>query len=375
MSKKAHNFEAKDIVAGKPEIGSPSLQQQPRGLGHELIIQAPEPIELMIKPIHFALQQLGDRKRAAKLGLIPLDMRDSEIIVDDSGIALEPKQAKVIEALQVAYHLTGYDENGSYRGHFIQTTKARTDSYMPIGTNIEVPGLFISEPELLELAGYVRGSNNRFRSRDKKAIRDILEELRTKAHSIYFIMKEGKGKDKEEKVVEVETSLLSVTKIKFHDGIAEAKEGADPRATWYQIVPHHIFVNQMGTFSFLQDVRLMRQIENAKVKLKGTNLGRPTDHERLFIQYLLTLDREFPITRETLANKLRLGYLVRQKKAKLMEEKIQEAIDVALELDILTGYEMVEIEPGKVKYYFSINPNKSSRYQRKLEKGQKKPEM
>lgn len=323
--------------------------------------------DLMLKPIQFTKQQLGSRERALQLNLFsPTDKQAT--IVDISGANLLPHEAKVVEAVQIALHRTGYVGEGEekrYRGHFEVVQRMTSDNYMPYGATIREAGIFISELEILEHGGWNRRGNGRFDTSQKQQVRDALHTLMTEMRSIAYKRWDGS-------VVRISAPLIRLEKVEDFENIAHLVGGGDPRTTWYKITPHHLWMDGLGTFHFLQEVTLIRQIDEAKAAIKGGQ-GRPTEHERLFVMWLLTLDTPYiEVKQETLAERLRLNYLLKSRHTGRIAEYIQDAIQVALKLDMLLNHTIIENEESEVKYAFEINPLKCSRLRRKLEKANPK---
>jgi len=299
--------------------------------------------EKIKKPVYFTNQQLGDKKRGKQLGLLPQK-------VDTTGIILDRHERMAVEAIQVALHNTGYSEDGSYNGHYEVTMKA-SPGYEIGKDSVRIPGVYTSETQLLEAGGWSRRGNGRFDTTQKKQLRAALESLNSKMHKIHYNRPRGG-------VSTTESPIISLSIQSDFASIANMVTG-DARSRWYQITPHHVFVDALGSFYFLQDIELLKQIEETKVLLRGKSAlrGKKTEHETLFINWLLTKNEvKVKASKETLAFKLRLGYLAEQRQQARLRAAIQQAIDVAEKLSFIVNYEIVDD-----MYHFTLNPEKCSR--------------
>jgi hypothetical protein len=61
-----------------------------------------------------------------------------------------------------------------------------------------------------------------------------------------------------------------VQQVEYFEDIAEAREGADPRATWYKIEPLSLVVDRLVSFHIRSHVALYAQIDGVLAELRDT---------------------------------------------------------------------------------------------------------
>ena len=89
----------------------------------------------------------------------------------------------------------------------------------------------------------------------------------------------------------------------------------------------------------------------------------------LFMDWLLLQWKQpTKIRKEILIENLGLGYLIKQRQRKMIEKRLQEAIDTALEMELLLSYD--EDELGQF-YIFTLNPERCHRLRVKAVKAGK----
>ena len=317
---------------------------EPEGLslgasvGSAKITIAKQPEEpLFRKGVYLALQQLGSVERGQALGLLPADLKDYELVDDPSGIRLSYAAGRLLHGILALYESTGTNEEGSYRGHFTsyQETEDRRTSTI---TQVRTPGLYVTEPELLDAYGAAKIADGRYSKAHRKLVKAALWEIALTKQTIYYTRREDRGKRKSGKspTVRITAPLLSVTEIEYFDDIGEAREGGDPRATWYKIEPLSLVVDRLASFHIRSHVALFAQIDDVLEEIRGTRRGRKGEYHIRFIEFLQTVDMpEVRIGLKTLINKVRLSYMANQRRYSDMRRAVEEGGEVAYRLGYL----------------------------------------
>jgi hypothetical protein len=320
---------------------------------------------LFRKGVYLTLQQLGNVERSKETGLLPMDVGKYELVDDPSGIVLSYAAGRLLHGILALYESTGREEGGSYKGHFTsyEAYERRDKSGRNSITRIAKPGLYVTEPELLEAYGAGKKESGRYSDKQRQIVRQALDELSTTKQHIYYARPEGHGKQRKRPTVKITAPLLTVAKIEYFDGIEEARAGGDPRATWYKLEPLSVVVDQLVSFHFRSHVALYAQIDDALAELRGTRRGRKGPYHALFIEYLQTLRTSTAsIGLTTLANKIRLGYMAKQRRSSDMERAVLEAAEVAFRLGyLLERITIAANSDGRMICYLVLNPEKCSR--------------
>lgn len=331
--------------------------------------QPPEP--LFRKGTYLALQQLGHVDRGKALGLIPPDMDKYELVDDPSGIVLSYAAGRLLHGILAIYDSTGRGEEGGYLGHFTsyEEHERRDKSGHVSVSRMVTPGLYVSEPELLEAYGVAKGKSGRYSKAQREIVLEALQELAKRDQHIYYVRPEGKGKQRKHPTVKITAPLFTVAKIEHYEDIAEARAGGDPRATWYKLEPITLVVDTLASFYFRAHVALYAQIDDELEDIRGTRRGRKGNYHALFIEYLQTVNMsKNSIGLTVLANKIRLGYLAKQRRSGDMERAVQEAAEVALRLGYLAEpMVMAANSEGRMICYLTLNPEKCTRVKRPRE--------
>lgn len=320
---------------------------------------------LFRKAVYLALQELGSVERGQQLALLPEDIGVYELVDDPSGIVLSYAAGRLLHGILAIYDSTGRGEGG-YLGHFTsyEEHERRDKSGRLLSVNrIVTPGLYVSEPELLEAYGVAKLEGGRYSKGQREIVREALNELSTRKQHIYYTRPEGTGKQQKRPTVKITAPLFSVAKIEHYEDIAEARAGGDPRATWYKLEPISLVVDALATFYFRSHVYLYAKIDDVLAELRGTRRGRKGSYHALFIEYLQTTQLpRLSIGLVTLANKIRLGYLAKQRRSGDMERAVQEAAEVALRLGYLAEpMVMAANSKGRMICHLTLSPEKCTR--------------
>jgi hypothetical protein len=347
---------------------SPEQRAEPTGLavnvslGDALVTARGSTIgePLFRKGVYLALQQLGSLERGQAAGLLPADLKDYELVDDPSGIRLSYAAGRLLHGILAIYESTGTNEEGGYRGHF--TSYEETEDKRGKITQVRTPGLYVTEPELLDAYGAAKIADGRYSKAHRKLVREALHELETVKHSILYRRRERAGKSVNRPTAKVTASLITLQKVEFFDDIAEAREGGDPRATWYKITPQLILVDRVSGFHFRSHVALYAQIDNVLAELRDTKRGRKGEYHVRFIEFVQSVDMpEVKIGLKKLATKIRLGYMAEQRRYGDMRRAVEEAAVVAHRLGYLLEPMIIAGPDDQPMCYLKLNPELCTR--------------
>ena len=289
---------------------------------------------LLRKGAYLVQQMLGNLERGQAAGLLPGDLKEYELVDDPSGIRLSYAAARLLHGILAIYESTGTNEEGSYRGHFMSYEEYERGGKL---SQLRIPGLYVMETELLDAYGASRvAGGGRYSPAHRETVREAIWELATTKQRIYYTRREKAGKSIKRPTVRITAPLLSVQEVSYFEDVVEARQGADPRATWYKIEPLSLVVDRLVSFHIRSHVALYAQIDNVLAELRDTKRGRKGAYHALFIEFLQTLDvPELKIGLAKLATKLRLGYMAKQRRSSDMSRAVNEAGEVAYRLGYL----------------------------------------
>jgi hypothetical protein len=300
-------------------------QQQPRALE-----------DLTIRPhyragMHTELQKFGQKDETIQLMLGEdtslQDMREVEVF----GLDLSVSEDKALSAIQILLDQTDYQ--GNIPGETVSSPDYRFEGYLP--------KLSITYSDYYEAYGLSR-IDGRYQGRQAKEALKALKSLAETRKICYTRTRytgKGKTKKKVNDVIRVTRPLIGIMEG-FKDLDDEEKNkviaGEDlpeKRQTKLVLEISPLMVDQLDTFYLLKPKALHDEIQ---ALLPGKRISRPIS---LFLEWLLTVDKRIiKISKDNLANKLRMDGYIRQRKIKVIEDKIQEALEVAKDLDYLLDY-------------------------------------
>lgn len=324
--------------------------EQPRAISSELAVQ-PATIRA---GMYAELQKFGDWKGARQMLLsetMGADLaQDSAIQV--TGLDLSVSELKALHAIQILFDRTGY--NGNVPGREVDLW----DSWKWRGT---LPSISITYSEYYEAyPGLQRQADGRYRGLQAEEALRALESL-TEPRRVVYERKRWEGpKGKRRQVSDIivrKTSLFSLWKgykDLEQDEAAQVRagQGVSQRVTRLVIEAGPLLMDGIEDFYLLKPSSLYEEIK----EILGSKRHSPA--VPLFIEWLLTLNiPQIPIGKEKLAYKLRLDYLIEQRKRSLLDKRLQEAIDTALKMRVLLDYE----EDALGVYRFTLNPECCSR--------------
>jgi len=300
-------------------------QQQPRALE-----------DLTIRPhyragMHTELQKFGQKDETIQLMLGEdtslQDMREVEVF----GLDLSVSEDKALSAIQILLDQTDYQ--GNLPGEQIESTAYQYDGF--------IPKISMTFSEYYEAYG-LKKIRDQYQGRQAQ---EALHALRSLAETrrICYRRRKRVGKGKASRLV---NDVIRVHKplISFMEGYKDLEEdeaqqvidGQDlpqKRQTKLVIEVSPLLVDQIDSWYTLKPTTLHTEIQ---ALLPGRRISRTIS---LFIEWLLTLDKQsMKISKSNLATKLRLDSLIKQRKTSLIDKRIQEAIQVAKELEYLLDY-------------------------------------
>jgi len=299
-----------------------------------------------------------------KLGRTPMELQlvlgeDADGIESHAaGLDLTISEDRALYA--VLRKLTETDYKGNEPGRYISSSVYGYDGHLPAFS-------FESYSEYYALYGLKADESGSYRGGERE---QALEALKGLTRPFMWTGKEkpsGKYKDgKPTKDVTRYTVSLIRLREDYHDLTDEevslvraGHELPDKRHTKITVEISPLFMLLKDTFYTLLPPTLHDDIK----EFKGSK--RPSRAISLFIEYLHTLKVGkpylFQVNKEKLAYRLRLDGYIRQRKQSVVDKRIQEALDYALEREYLRKYE--ETSTGLIKLW--LNPEKLSRIRKK----------
>lgn len=299
------------------------------------------------------LQKFGYKEEARQLLLgEDSDLLDPENKVEVYGLDLTVSEDKALHAVQKLLDKTGY--KGNMPGEERQITAFKWQGYIPrLSTNYS---------EYYEAYGLKPSGDGRYHGAQAKEALLALKSL-ADARTICYERRKwtGSGKARREvsDIIRTKSPLITILEG-FRDLDAEEAKtvlaGGDlpqKRQTRLLIEPSALLVDEIDSFYLLKPSALHAEIQ----ALMPDKRYAPTIPR--FISWLLTLDkRSWHISEIHLAEKLRMNYLIDQRKWTLLRQKIQEALDIALKTGYLLEYEVKPVSSKDALIELRLNPKK-----------------
>lgn len=302
---------------------------QPRSVSRDLALQP-----YFKGSMQAELQKFGqseDQVIQLMLGEDP-DIQETGQGVEIYGLDFTVSEDKAFHAIQVLLDETDY--KGNIPGEDIQSTPYHWQGYLP--------KLSMTYSEYYEAYGLKKAGDGRYKgAQATEALLALRSLAETRRISYKRQSKTGKGKSgrMQYDVIRVTKPLISF--VEGFSGLEEAEaaqviSGQDlpkKRQTRIVIEVSPLLVDQINTFYLLKPKALHTAIQEL---LPGRRISRVVS---LFQQWLLTKNGQtVKISRDNLAKRLRLDYLIQQRKPALIETRLQEAIQIARELKYLLDY-------------------------------------
>lgn len=334
------------MTARRPTI------QQPRSVSKDLAIQP-----YFRGSMQAELQKFGqteDQARQLMLGE-DADLLEAGQGVETYGLDLSVSEDKALHAIQMLLDNTNYQ--GNMPGEEIQSSAYKWTGYLP--------RLSVTYSEYYEAYGLKQAGDGRYRGAQAEEALLALKSL-TETRRISYKRQRKTGTGKASRmvydVVRVTKPLISITEgfkdldAEEADQVIAGQDLPQKRSTRLVIEVSPLLVDQIDRFYVLKPKALYTEIQDL---LPGRRISRAVS---LFIEWLTTLDiQEMRISRDNLAIKLRMAYLLKQRKPALLEKKLQEAFQTAKELEYLLDYREEPI--GLL--LFTLNPEKCKRVEAK----------
>lgn len=301
--------------------------------------------------MHLELQKFGDIRGARQMLLseaLGEEMAQAPD-VEVTGLDLTVSEDKALSAIQILLDRTGYQGNRPGQ-------QQASEGWRLPGI---LPRLSTTYSDYLEAYG-LRQRDGRYSSHQREEALEALESLTRPRRIIYERKRwEGQGKKRRQlsDIIVVTKPLISIAK--GYRGLeqeeaAQVKAGQDLpfRASVLVIDIGPLLVDGLGDYFLLKPTSLHQEI---KALLGSRPISRAVS---LFIEWLLTTNLPvISISRDNLAAKLRLDYLIQQRKQSRIQERLQEAIQTAQELGYLLKWE----EDAFCIFHFSLNPARMGR--------------
>ena len=304
--------------------------------------------------MHLELQKFGNSKRARQLLLseaVPADGAGLESRIQEFGLDLSVSELRAMYALLVSLERTGY--KGNAPGEWVHSEAFWFDGYLP--------RLIITFAEYLEAYGVQKGPSGRWnRTQRDEALEGLmsLRELRT----IGYGKTVWENKRKKEYWILTDKALIEVRRLyKLDPGRGqelktEGEKGKRPTHLDIQFCP--LWVDQIDSFYVLKPVAFWDELKH----VVGSN--RIPQAIPLLLDWLPTKNTmTVKIGRELLAERLRLSSFLDSRHQTRLDERLQEAIDVALQMGYLLDYR----QDAMGMYTFSLNPERCKRIKRQPE--------
>jgi hypothetical protein len=302
-----------------------------------------------------------------KLGKTPMELQlvlgeDTDGIESQAaGLDLTISEDRALHAIQKK--LTETDYKGNEPGRYISSSVYGYDGYLPVFS-------FESYSEYYALYGLKADENGSYRGGERE---QALEALRGLTRPFMIIEdKKPDGYKDGKATYHAIRATMSVIKLReeFHNLTEEevrqveaGHELPDKRHTKITVEVSPLLMLLKDTFYTLLPPTLHDDIKEFK------DGKRPSRAISLFIEYLHTLKLKKPyllkVSKERLAYRLRLDGYIRQRKQPMVDKRLQEALDYALESEYILKYK--ETSTGLIKpgFYLWLNPEKFSRIRKK----------
>lgn len=303
--------------------------QKPRALESQAIEQpyykAGMPLEL---------QKFGNRERQLQRGPI-------------IGVNLPKSQNRALHAIQKLMDKTDY--KGNLPGENTISVEFNWKGYIP--TLSFTPTEYFQAYEL-EPAG-----DGRYHGSSVKEAIEGLKSLMNVRHYVVYDRKIWRNGKEERIVIRATTPLIIPTETFENvtdeelERIREGKELPE-RITKMTIIPSPLLLDGIKeNFYALKPTGLYTEIQELYP-------GKKYPYEIiLFIEWLFTLNRKkIPISRDRLAEKLKMDKLIEHRRQKEIDRRIKMALETALELEYLLSYDIevtglirMELNPERIK--------------------------
>lgn len=335
-------------------------QDQPRSLSPEIAVQP----ELVRAGMYLTLQKFGHGKRDEEARQLTLfeagqaaPQQAAEPAMDVIGLDLSVSEDRALHALQVLLDRTGYQ--GNLPGQEIDSAAWSWRGVLP--------RLAITYTDFFEAFQLQRMGDGSFYGHQADQALEALASLQ-QARTIYYKRKRWTGTGKARRavydVIKTVRPLISVDKgwqaltEEEASRVLAGQEEIEGRTTRLVIEFSPLWIDGIESFYLLKPVALHAEIQ----QILGSK--RISKAVSLFIEWLLTLSiSPLRISKELLAERLRLDYLLKQRKRTEVDKRLSEAFETARELGFLLSYQ----EEASGMLLLELNPERCQRLQPGLE--------
>lgn len=318
-------------------------------------------------PVETERQKFG-QKEARQLELLFDDDIDREIEereVEVNGLDFSVSQDKAFEALQKLLAQT------NYQGDPEAPEKSTYDENR--GGTYKLPGVFIKWTDYYEAYGLTRKKDGKYRGKQKKKAKEALKDL-TQPWRITV-------KDiEEDKKVAWETPLINLTWE--YENNSDIENQTEDKRLLIRYKP--LFIDKIDRDNKGKGFYLFKPYDLHEEINEAVGSKRYSGAIPRFIWWLNSIDYEanynedydyrkdpHKIGKEKLAYRLRLDTYVEARQWSILNERIEQACEVAKEINFLLQY---EIEEKMVKLW--LNPARCSRLKYRLtDKGDWPPQL
>lgn len=325
------------------KIKPKGIDKQPRAL---------TPESLAIQPSYRAsmrleLQKFPDSQKTRQLLLgEDLDSQDLEPNVEKAGLDLSVTESRALHAIQKLLDRTDY--RGNLQGEEISSAQYR---YQGLAPRLSITYSDYLEAYELEM----RGDQYYIGKQATEAIQ-ALKSLAITPRIFIYSKKSKNGRKKD--VIRVTGTLITIAegfKDLTEEETAQVAGGEDlpgKRQTRLVIEFSPIMLDQINTFYLLKPTAFYSEIRQL---FGGKRISRAVYS---FTEWLLTLNiNPIRISKDRLAEKLRLDRLIKDGHRDRLEVRLQEAFQVAKELGYLLDYR----EDPNGLLTFNLNPARCKR--------------
>lgn len=321
--------------------------RQPRAISPEVAIQP----SWYRAPLYAELQKFGNSQRDSQLSLWHDQEEDpGEIIV--SGLDLTVSEDKALSAIQKLMDETDYD--GNRPGTEVESSGFKWSGRLPV--------LAITHSQYFEAYGLARMGDGSYYSHQATEALKALRSLATTPRAVYYERKHRKGKKVLTDVVRARAPVISLLELDGYQDLEpeEAEQfraGQEPacdkkRANGLVVELSPLLVDGIQDFYLLKPSALHTEIQ---LLLGDKRASRAIS---LFIGWLLTKNTAtVMIQKDKLIQRLRLSKYLEQRHREIADARLQEAIQVARELEYLLDVQ----DNGAGLLAFRLNPKKCSR--------------
>jgi len=264
---------------------------------------------------------------------------------------LSKNEDKALSALQILMSETDYQ--GNIPGETIASTDYNWTGF--------IPRLAITYSDYFEAYGLTK-TRDQYEGKQKQEALEALKSLTQPKMISYqrsIIDKTGKKKYDIIRVIKPLISMAEGYKDLEEEEAEKVRAGQDlpeKRHTGLLIEFSPVLVDQIETWYSLKPKTLHSEIQ---ALYPGKHYSKSISD---FISWLLTLDKPvWKISRDNLAIKINLGKYLEERRQKLIDQRIQEALQTALELNYLLDYKETSI--GILELY--LNSERCQRINRK----------